>query len=54
MAYDIGTHIDLSFLNKKAISTFQTAFDNTEVEVGTAYTFKEGLKAFKQIEMVAL
>jgi len=46
MSYDIGSHVDLHFLNRKVAGTFQGAIESTEVNPGTSFTFtKEGRAA---------
>jgi hypothetical protein len=62
MSYEIGTHIDLTYLNRKAVATapkksvFNQTFEqasNTEVEVGTSYNFQNG-KAARRIEVLCI
>lgn len=55
MSYDIGTSIDLRYLNQKEVATAVSKSTQTEIqsyEVGTKYTFQftNGMfKAFRQI-----
>lgn len=59
MSYDVGTHIDLSYLNRKTEvapavpkKSFQEATSNL-FEVGTQFVFSnKGAKAARRIQVV--
>jgi hypothetical protein len=52
MAYEIGSHIDLTFLNRKVVApAVRKSFAENLQEVGTSFIFKDNLKAFRRIEV---
>lgn len=53
MSYEIGSHFDLTYLNKEvAKATPNKSFKENLVEVGTSFIFKDNLKAFRRIPVV--
>jgi len=52
MAYELGTYVDLTHLNRKVVAAAdRKSIQENLQEVGTSFTFKEGLKAFKRINV---
>lgn len=46
----VGEYVDLTFLNRKVVADApRKSFAENLQDVGTHFTFKEGLKAYRQI-----
>lgn len=55
MAYELGTYIDLTHLNRKVVAQAdRKSIEENLQEVGTSFIFKEGFRAFKRIPVQAV